>query len=255
MWEVNSMFVSRKLEKNFGAEVSQMLHKYIKFDNGKFSCDQSNMTENENAIDLLFARWYDIEQTFSYICFCKIYINSFKYYPKVSKVYHLHFIYEAYLNHIFSLRDKIKALTKVTKRFLRNHEEDEIVKQTIDLMNKTREIYEECFKNEIVARDHDVHAIKYFPEDIHKVAGYEYMIETDLKTPEYKMVFKNELKILKKKYKNIFISGERDIKKILSAYFNLLNKLLFKEQYIRKVSSKDNKIGDRKEKTKKDHKY
>ena len=194
-------------------------------------------TEKEKGQDKIFFEYMDLKNTYESIKNCLIYINSFPFSPKVSKVEYLKFIYSAYLNEIYILQTRICKLTKTINRCLKAYKNDEDFKSDYDKLEKATKVASKFFKSLIVVRGDHVHKKRYDTMEMNKVSGYEYVSNTDFKkSKEIKKIAILSTELLKLEYKERLEENNKNINTIINHYIGSVKEFLFNKGYMDKVA-------------------
>ena len=174
----------------------------------KNKLDMDKLTDNEKARLKIFEEYTDLNATYESIKNCLIYINSFPFYPRVTKVDYLKFIYSAYLNEIYILQSRMSKLTKIIKRSLKECKEDKRFNIDFDIIENSTNNAIDRFKKIIEIRGEHVHVKRYTTRSIDNVESCEFISKfKDME--KYKIAFKDEIKELKKKYVSKIKSNQR----------------------------------------------
>lgn len=215
--------------------ITENISKVIEsIERNKFNMDK--LTDNEKARLKIFEEYADLNATYESIKNCLIYINSFPFYPRVTKVDYLKFIYSAYLNDIYFLQSRISKLTKTIKRSLKEYKEENNFNADFTVIDNSTNNAIDRFKRIIEIRGAHVHVKRYTTKDIDNVESYE-VISKFGDTEKYNIALKYEIKELKKKYVNKIKKNQEQIEKILKLYLQDINDFLFKKEYIKKVKN------------------
>ncbi len=215
--------------------ITENISKVIEsIERNKFNMDK--LTDNEKARLKVFEEYTDLNATYESIKNCLIYINSFPFYPRVTKVDYLKFIHSAYLNEIYILQSRISKLTKTIKRSLKEYKEENNFNADFTVIDNSTNNAIDRFKRIIEIRGAHVHVKRYTTKDIDNVESYEF-ISKFRDTEKYNIAFKDEIKELKKKYVNKIKKNQEQIEEILKLYLQDINDFLFKKEYIKKVKN------------------
>jgi hypothetical protein len=224
---------SEIIEKNF-TKVGVNLAKKFKPVKDKFVLTKG-FTDNEAAKNLLFHKWFEINEVNNNIKNCLVYLRSFKYYPKISKTQHLKFIFSSYLNEIYILQIRIEDYKKRIERVLRKVKNDEKYEALMKELNNIIEKIRLTLKNIITVRGSVIHVENYDDKDINEIAGYEYMVESQ-KMKLYNLFLKSEISKLKTKYLNAMKSNQKVIDELIEEFMGKVNEILFTNRYIEEAS-------------------
>lgn len=216
---------------NMSENISEVMENIV-----KNKLDMDKLTDNEKARLKIFEEYTDLNATYESIKSCLIYINSFPFYPRVTKVDYLKFIYSAYLNEIYILQSRISKLTKTIKRSLKEYKEEKVFNTDFNVIDNSTNNAIDRFKRIIEIRGAHVHVKRYTTKDIDNVESYEF-ISKFKNTEKYKKAYKDEIKELKRKYVNKIKKNQEQIEKILKLYLQDINDFLFKKEYIKKVKN------------------
>lgn len=214
---------------NMSRNISEVMENIV-----RNKLDMDKLTRNEKSRLKIFGEYMDLNETYQSIKNCLIYINSFPFYPRVTKVDYLKFIYSAYLNEIYILQSRISKLTKTIKRCLKEYKEDTNFNIDFNIIYNCTNNAVNRFKKIIKVRGAHVHVKRYTTKNIDNVENYEF-ISKFKDTDKYKIAFKDEIKELKKIYINKLKYNQEQIEKILKTYLQSINEFLFNKEYIKKL--------------------
>ena len=214
---------------NMSQNISEVIESIV-----KNKLDMDKLTPNEQARLKIFEEYTDLNSTYESIRNCLIYINSFPFYPKVTKVDYLKFIYSAYLNEIYILQSRISKLTKTIKRSLKEYREEKEFNVDVNIIDKSTNNTIDKFKGIIEIRGAHVHVKRYTTIKTDIAESHE-LISKFKDTERYKIAFKDEIKELKKNYVSKIRKNQEKIEEILKLYLQDINDFLLKKEYIKKV--------------------
>ena len=213
---------------NMSQNISEVIESIV-----KNKLDMDKLTPNEQARLKIFEEYTDLNSTYESIRNCLIYINSFPFYPRVTKVDYLKFIYNAYLNEVYILQSRISKFAKTIKRSLKEYREEKEFNVDVNIIDKSTNNTIDKFKGIIEIRGAHVHVRRYTTRNTDIVESYE-LISKFKDTERYKIAFKDEIKELKKNYVSKIRKNQEKIEEILKLYLQDINDFLLKKEYIKK---------------------
>jgi len=183
------------------------------------------LTPADHFFSLLYNGFREISDSYYSLLDIETYIGRFPYSKtKISKVRHMIYHIECYLNEVYILKDRLKAyITKVGRLYKNDPKHSDVLKKTRALFP----LVNGAFDNIVKARGSHVHESRFKPDDLDRVSSLEFFAQhggEELRL--LRNLFILDYRIIKKKYKKILVSNNKEVRKFLDVCFDILYEIV-----------------------------
>jgi len=182
---------------------------------------EREFTPADHFFSLLYNGFREISDSYYSLLDIETYIGRFPYSKtKISKVRHMSYHIECYLNEVYILKERLKAYITKVGRLYRNDPKHS------DVLKKTRVLFpliNGAFDNIVKARGFHVHKSRFKDDDLDRISSLEFFAQhggEELRL--LRNLFKLDYRIIKKKYKKTLVNNNKEIRKLLDACFDIL---------------------------------
>jgi len=180
------------------------------------------LSPRESFIQQLFFGFVEILESVESLRNVPIYIRRFPYRSAgVEKTAYLRYHTENYLNELYILKNRMKALlTVISRRYRKDPRRDQIR----DASERIQEHFGQALTNVVLTRGAHVHERRFDDYDLSRLTLFKIMSsESDAFAMEYEEVYRQV-----RRTKRLWIeTTNKSIEKLLDVYFGILKTLLF----------------------------
>lgn len=220
-----SVKTARSDKRKYSKELDEVFKNHF-FDLGGPTTLKRELTKNEIVTSKLFYGFIEIHRSYERLKDHEIYISSFPYSrSSLSRVGHLSYNVENYLNEFYILKERTKAyLTTVGRIYKNDKRHSDILKHTKIMFNAIPQVFDDL----IQARGSHVHQRRYTDSDFDRLTTMELLSVHGGDDFEMLSVLYNvEYKKLRKKWKEIIMNKNKSLLKVLDLIFETLHPHIF----------------------------
>jgi len=189
-------------------------------------------TPADHFFSKLYIGFREISDSYYSLSDIETYIGRFPYSKtKISKVRHMIYHIESYLNEVYVLKERLKAyITTVRRLYKKDPKHGDILKKTRPLFPLIKNSLDGIVKT----RSFHVHKSRFIDDDLDRISSLEFLGQhggEELRV--FRNLFKLDYGIIRKRYKRTLVNNNKEMKKLLDVCFDILYQI---------VASQDGKL-------------
>ena len=179
------------------------------------------ITPPDHFFSALYNGFREISDSYYSLLDIETYIGRFPFSKtKISKVRHMIYHLECYLNEVYILKERIKAyITKVGRLYKKDPKHSEVLKK----MRPLFPLIDNALDNIVKARGSHVHESRFKDDDLDRISSLEFFAQhggEELRL--FRNLFIFDYLIIRRKYKKTLVNNNKEIRKLLDACFDIL---------------------------------
>jgi len=180
-------------------------------------------TSKESSLLKILHGFAEIDSAFEVLKDVVFYIKRFpSKRPQISKTRFLKYHIGNYFNEVYILRERLRSYQKIVIRMYKNNHRPQETSKLVKMLDTLIS----GFDNIVSARGKHVHQERYDDEDFNRLLLYENFEPDD---PKFNRLYPLALQVYRKKWTQIITLNNKEIKRILDIYFEILYSIVFDE--------------------------
>jgi uncharacterized protein YlaN (UPF0358 family) len=177
-------------------------------------------TPDEVSFSRLFAGFTEIHTSYYSLLDIEVYLRRFPYpNTNVSKTRYLAYHIENYLNEVYILKERLNSYCALIVRLYRK---DQTLKNLNNTITELSSIVQKSLKGITDTRGNHVHRSRFSDEDFDRLRSLELFNLGSKEIPLLRVLYNDAFKTTRKKYREFVTHNNKEIRKIINVYFDVL---------------------------------